>query len=141
MRAIGRPASLFPPEAIDFKRHIHRIHTGREPHAGLHVIGTSGSGTNFNDLRFPGDRRDCLTCHVPGANQVPEDPPPGLLPTNTLRDWYAPQQHFAAACLGCHDTKPAAAHAYVMTAPFGESCAACHGPDAEFAVDKVHAGS
>jgi OmcA/MtrC family decaheme c-type cytochrome len=134
-----RPASLFPPEAIDFKRHIHRIHTGKDLTQDYTVIGTSGTGTNFNDVRFPGDRRDCLTCHVPGANQVLESPPPGLLPTNTLRDWYAPQQHFAAACLGCHDSKPAAAHAYVMTAPFGESCAACHGPEDEFAVDKVHA--
>jgi len=134
-----RPASLFPPEAIDFKRMIHRIHTGENLTQDFTVIGTSGSGINFNDVRFPGDRRDCVKCHVPGAQQVSETPPPGLLSTNTLRDWYAPQQHFAAACLGCHDSKPAAAHAYVMTAPFGESCAACHGPEDEFAVDKVHA--
>jgi decaheme c-type cytochrome, OmcA/MtrC family len=134
-----RPASKFPPEAIDFKRMIHRIHTGENLTQDFTVIGTSGSGSNFNDVRFPGDRRDCVKCHVPGAQQVPEVPPEGLLPTTTLRDWYTPQQHFAAACLGCHDSKPAAAHAYVMTAPFGESCAACHGPGAEFAVDKVHA--
>jgi hypothetical protein len=48
-------------------------------------------------------------------------------------------QHYAAACLGCHDTQPAAAHALTMTAPFGEACAACHGSDADFSVDKVHA--
>ncbi len=27
----------------------------------------------------------------------------------------------------------------VMTVPFGESCAACHDPDADFAVEKVRA--
>ena len=45
----------------------------------------------------------------------------------------------AAACLGCHDSQAAAAHAFVNTAPFGEACAACHGPNADFSVDKVHA--
>ena len=48
-------------------------------------------------------------------------------------------QHYATACLGCHDSQAAAAHAFSMTAPFGEACATCHGPDALFAVDKVHA--
>jgi hypothetical protein len=45
----------------------------------------------------------------------------------------------AAACLGCHSTVDAAAHAYVNTAPFGEACAACHGDDREFSVERVHA--
>ena len=67
------------------------------------------------------------------------EPPPGLLPTVTLRDWYTPMQHYAASCLGCHSSQAAAAHAYVNTAPFGEACAACHGEEADFAVDKVHA--
>ena len=44
--------------------------------------------------------------------KVLEEPPAGLLPTVTLRDWYTPQQPNAAACLGCHDTKPTAAHAF-----------------------------
>ncbi|HEX5135190.1 MAG TPA: cytochrome c3 family protein, partial [Thermoanaerobaculia bacterium] len=52
---------------------------------------------------------------------------------------YSPQQPTANACLGCHDTRSAAAHAFVNTAPFGEACASCHGRNAEFAVDKVHA--
>jgi hypothetical protein len=45
----------------------------------------------------------------------------------------------AAACLPCHGSVDAAAHAYVNTAPFGESCASCHGDDREFSVEKVHA--
>ena len=33
----------------------------------------------------------------------------------------------------------AAAHTYLNTASFGESCGVCHGPNADFAVAKVHA--
>ncbi len=134
-----RPADAAPPESIDFKRMIHRIHTGEELTQDFTIYGFGGSVNNFNHVLYPGDRRNCVKCHVDGSQQVSENPPPGLLATVTLRDWYTPQQHNAAACLGCHDTKPAAAHAFVMTAPFGESCAACHGDGADFAVDKVHA--
>jgi len=45
----------------------------------------------------------------------------------------------AAACLGCHDEKSTASHALANTTSLGESCATCHGANAEFAVDKVHA--
>jgi len=136
-----RPADAAPPESIDFKRMIHRIHTGEELTQiyTIYGFGTPPSVNNFNHVLFPGDRRDCVKCHVPDTQQVQEDPPPGLLPTITLRDWYTPMQHNAAACLGCHDTQAAAAHAFVNTAPFGEACAACHGDGALFAVDKVHA--
>ena len=124
---------------VDFKRLIHRIHTGENLTQDFTVYGFGGSVNNFNEVRFPGDRRDCEKCHVPGTQQVLEEPPAGLLPTNTPRDWYTPMQHNAAACLGCHDTKSTAVHAFTMTAPFGEACATCHGADADFAVDKVHA--
>jgi OmcA/MtrC family decaheme c-type cytochrome len=123
-----------PPESIDFKRMIHRIHTGEELTHDYSI-----GDTSFNDVRFPGDRRDCEKCHVAGTEDVSENPPAGLLSTPTPKDWYTPMQHYAAACLGCHDTQPAAAHTYTMTAPFGEACAACHGADAEFSVEKVHA--
>ena len=134
-----RPADQNPPESISFQRMIHRIHTGENLAQDYTIFGFGGNKHAFNDVRFPGDRRDCQKCHAPDSQQVLEDPSPGLLPTVTLRDWYTPMQHYAAGCLGCHDTKPAAAHAFAMTAPFGEACAACHGPDAEFAVDKIHA--
>jgi len=136
-----RPADKGPVESIDFKRMIHRIHTGENltQDFTIYGFGTPPSVNNFNEVLFPGDRRDCEKCHATDTQQVSENPPAGLLATTTLRDWYTPTQHYAAACLGCHDTKAAAAHAFVNTAPFGEACAACHGADAEFAVDKVHA--
>jgi OmcA/MtrC family decaheme c-type cytochrome len=122
-------------ESLDFKRMIHRLHRGED---------LTQVYLDFNHLRFPGDLRDCATCHTTyadgtGTEQVFENPPPGLLATQTPKDWYTPMQHFATACLACHDSQAAAAHAFTMTAPFGEACAACHGPDAEFSVDKVHA--
>ena len=134
-----RPADQGQPESIDFKRLIHRIHTGDELTQDYTVFGFGGSVNNFNHVAFPGDRRDCVTCHIPGSQEVLDPAPPGLLATQTLRDWYAPQQHYAASCLGCHDSMTTAAHAFTNTAPFGEACATCHGADADFAVDKVHA--
>jgi len=156
-----RPGVQAPVESIDFKRMIHRIHTGEdltqakasdclppnESAPGCFTIyGFGGSANNYNEVRFPGDRRDCQTCHTQdasgvGTEQVSETPPAGLLPTTAPRDWYGdiPMQHYTTSCLGCHDSNPAASHAFTMTAPFGEACAACHGEDAEFAVDKVHA--
>jgi OmcA/MtrC family decaheme c-type cytochrome len=124
-----------PAESLDFKRLIHRLHRGEN---------LTQTYLDFNHLRFPGDLRDCQTCHTTDANgvgteEVSETPPPGLLATQTPRDWYTPMQHYATACLACHDTQPAAAHAFTMTAPFGEACASCHAPEDQFAVDKVHA--
>jgi OmcA/MtrC family decaheme c-type cytochrome len=155
-----RPADQLPVESIDFKRMIHRIHTGANltaqgsadcnpTHASgtpnafgcftIYGFGTPPSVNNFNDVVFPGDRRDCAKCHVSGSQDVIGTPPAGWLTTATPRDWYTPQWHYAAACLGCHDTQSAAQHASSMTAPFGEACAVCHGPGAVEDVDKVHA--
>ncbi len=149
-----RPADKNPPESIDFKRMIHRIHTGADLTADvqdctespdargcftIYGFGTPPSVNNFNHVVFPGDRRDCERCHIAGTEELVGTPPPGWLKTSTPRDWYTPMFHNAAACLGCHDTQAAAAHAFLNTAPFGEACAVCHGPDGIEPVDKVHA--
>jgi len=144
-----RPAAQLPVESIDFKRMVHRIHTGEDLTHDYTIYGFNHSVNTFNDVRFPGDRRDCQKCHTTvngvGTEQVSETPPPGLLATQTPRDWYTPMQHYAAACLGCHDSQAAAAHAVTMTATFpgtgnvAEACATCHGPDGAFSVDQVHA--
>jgi len=135
-----RPAGSGSPESISFQRLIHRIHTGTELTHDYTVYGFGGSVNNFNGVRFPGDRRDCEKCHVNGSQQLPL--PDTNLPVQTPpppQEWYTPQQTTAAACLGCHDTREAAAHAFVNTAPFGEACGSCHAPEDQFAVDRVHA--
>ena len=119
-----------PAESLDFKRLIHRIHRGEN---------LTQTYLSFNSVVFPGDLRDCETCHTGGSQQIPETAPAGRLPTDVPRDWYSPQLPTAVACLGCHDTQSAAAHAFTQTAPFGEACAACHGAGAAFSVDQVHA--
>jgi OmcA/MtrC family decaheme c-type cytochrome len=134
-----RPPDQNPPESIDFKRMIHRIHRSEDLTRDFTVYGNNGSVHNYNHLRFPGDLRDCTSCHISGTWNIPDNAPAGRLDTPTPRDWYTPQKPTAAACLGCHDSQSAAAHAFVMTAPFGEACAACHGVNAEFSVDKSHA--
>jgi len=132
-----RPAEEMPAESIHFKWLIHRIHTGLELTNDFTVYGFRGSVYNYNHIGYPGDRRNCEGCHSEGTYNVPL--PEGALETPTLRDWYSPMQPAAAACLSCHSTVDAAAHAWVNTAPFGESCAACHGDDREFSVERVHA--
>jgi OmcA/MtrC family decaheme c-type cytochrome len=119
-----------PSVSLDFKWLVHRLHRGED---------LTQPYLDFNHLRFPGDLRDCVTCHVDGTQQVLENLPAGRLDTQTPNDWYTPKKPTAAACLACHDSQSAAAHAFSNTAPFGEACASCHGPDAEFSVDKVHA--
>jgi len=120
-----------PPQTINFRTHIHRIHTGEELKNEWTV------GRNYNGLRFPGDRRDCAKCHVNKSNQLPL--PGGMAWTDTPALFYTPTGPAASACLGCHDGINAAAHTYLMTAPFGESCPVCHEEGADFAVSKVHA--
>jgi OmcA/MtrC family decaheme c-type cytochrome len=137
----GRPASTGAPESISFQRHIHRIHTGENLTQDWTIYGGSATPTNFNGVRFPGDRRDCQKCHVAGAYTLPLTP--GIASVPTLRDYFSPQGPATVACLGCHDNVDAAAHAYLNTAVFGttsaEACATCHGTGKDWDVEKVHA--
>jgi hypothetical protein len=127
--AAQRTAEQAPADSIDFKRMIHRIHTGEELSEDYTIIGSNGSVNNFNEIRFPGDRRDCTTCHLEDTQQVLATLPPGRLPTETLRDWYTPQQPTAAACLGCHDSERRRA-CVRQHGPLRRSLRGCHGPNA-----------
>ena len=116
---------------------IHRIHTGAELDVDYTVYGYRGSVNNYNHVEFPGDRRTCTMCHLEDTYNVPL--PEGAMEVTTERSYYSPTQPAAAACLACHSTVDAAAHAYTQTAPFGESCGSCHGEDREFSVESAHA--
>ncbi|HPC84128.1 MAG TPA: OmcA/MtrC family decaheme c-type cytochrome [Thermoanaerobaculaceae bacterium] len=132
-----RPADRRPAESVHMKYMIHRIHTGEELEREYTVYGFGGTPHNYNEVLYPGDRRNCEACHKPNTYGLPL--PEEALPTPTLRDWYTPMQPGAASCLSCHSSVHAAAHAYVNTAPFGEACASCHGADREYSVVKSHA--
>jgi OmcA/MtrC family decaheme c-type cytochrome len=131
-----------PPENVHYKRLIHRIHTGINAGEPFIVYGgppVRPGPIDLSDIRFPGDRRNCTKCHVPGANEPPL--PAGLLAT------LIPQADgtikaippITSACIACHTKETAKAHVETLTASNGqESCVVCHGVGREFSVEKVH---
>jgi OmcA/MtrC family decaheme c-type cytochrome len=119
-------------QSVSYATQIHSIHRG-ENLTNPYILGT----TNYQEVRFPGDLRDCTTCHVNNSYRVENvgaqasvASPGGFTPTTSP---------IAAACQGCHDDKSTASHALANTSSLGESCATCHSASSEFAVDKVHA--
>ncbi len=124
------------PRSIDFKMMIHRIHRGEELTRDYTLIGFMGSVHNYNEVRYPGDLRNCEACHVGDSYTLPTL---GIRSTIDNNEFFSPIAPETTSCLGCHDGRESAAHAFVNIAPFGEACAACHGEGAEFAVSKVHA--
>ncbi|HZT28478.1 MAG TPA: OmcA/MtrC family decaheme c-type cytochrome [Bryobacteraceae bacterium] len=118
-------------QSVNMAWQIHSIHRG-ENLANPYVLGT----TNYQEVRFPGDLRDCTKCHLSGTYRVENvgaaalvASPGGFTPTTPP---------ISAACQGCHDDKATASHTLANTTSLGESCATCHSADAEFSVDRVH---
>jgi OmcA/MtrC family decaheme c-type cytochrome len=136
-----------PPQAVNFALMIHKIHTGEEL-AGMGrpyvVVGFGGSHNDFSEVVFPafspsggvGNVQACDLCHVNGSEQ---NLPIGLHDVKDPQGLLNPAPATTSACTACHADKPALSHAVANTTQFGESCTACHGPDAEFSPDKVHA--
>ncbi len=129
-RKTGGPNGSLP---IDFRVMIHKIHTGKE----LTVSYAFGATHNFNEIGYPGDRRNCAACHVNGSEQLPLKGP--RLDVVDPSGFLNPMAPVTAACTGCHTRLETAAHALSNTTALGENCAACHGGDSEFAVPRMHA--
>ena len=131
-----RPPSAAPNQAINLAQMIHKIHTGENLTTDFTIYGFGGSKNNFNDVRFPGDRRDCAKCHVNNSELLPIA---AKLTVTDPRGPINPIGPIASACTGCHTEVAVASHALANTTALGESCEVCHGQDAEFSVSKVHA--
>jgi OmcA/MtrC family decaheme c-type cytochrome len=132
---------------------IHRLHTGNESDStGPFVVyGFGGSFDFFNEIHFPGNRADCATCHQPGQYLV-ETIPATALPTVANETATIMHQGTAvhapgepalppvqSACLACHDSPAAQAHAALQTTSAGvEACVVCHGEGREASVRTVH---
>ncbi len=119
-------------DTVSFASQIHSIHRGSDL-ANPYVLGT----TNFQSVLFPGDLRDCTTCHVNNSYQV--DNVGAVASIATPGEFTATTPPITAACQGCHDDKATAAHALSNTSALGEACVVCHGISGQFAVDTVHA--
>ncbi|HEX7809326.1 MAG TPA: OmcA/MtrC family decaheme c-type cytochrome [Thermoanaerobaculia bacterium] len=138
-----RPANAGQPESVSFQRMVHRIHTGEELTQEYTVFGFGGTPIGFNEVLYPGDRTSCDKCHTANSYKLPL--PSNLESVTTLRDYFTPHGPGTAACLGCHDSKDAAAHAFLNTVLFpgaatpAEACATCHGTGKDWSVERVHA--
>jgi OmcA/MtrC family decaheme c-type cytochrome len=118
-------------DSVNFAWQIHSIHRG-ENLANPYVLGT----TNYQEVHFPGDLRDCSACHLDSTFRVENVgakatvvSPGGFTPTTPP---------ISAACQGCHDDVATASHALANTTILGESCAACHKAGEPASVDRVH---
>ncbi|MBI4441787.1 MAG: OmcA/MtrC family decaheme c-type cytochrome, partial [Acidobacteria bacterium] len=129
------PAGL-AKTSISLQFMIHRWHAGAELSRDYTVYRSRGVYT-ANEVHYPADLRNCSKCHVGNSFTLPL--PAGVTNTLAPREFYSPLGPAASACLGCHDTEYAAAHAFSMTTSIGEACAACHGEGKELAVSRVHA--
>jgi OmcA/MtrC family decaheme c-type cytochrome len=118
-------------QSVNYAWQIHSIHRG-ENLANPYTLGT----TNYQEVRFPGDLRDCSTCHLSGTYLV--ENVQAQASVASPGGFTATTPPISAACQGCHDDKATASHALANTTALGESCAACHSANEEFSVDRVH---
>ncbi len=135
-----RPPDQMPPATVHFKPMIHRIHTGEEGQRPFVVYGFGKTRIDLGEAVYPGDRRNCQKCHIPGSQYI-NWIQAGALPTTVRQagQVISSMQPITSACTACHDNPPALGHAALNTAPQNvETCAVCHKEVREFAVSKVH---
>ncbi|MEO8660564.1 MAG: OmcA/MtrC family decaheme c-type cytochrome, partial [Bryobacteraceae bacterium] len=91
-------------QSVNFAWQIHSTHRS-EGLANPYVLGT----TNYQEVRFPGDVRDCSMCHV--GNSYQPDNIGAVAPVASTGGFTATTMPIAAACQGCHDDVTTASHA------------------------------
>jgi OmcA/MtrC family decaheme c-type cytochrome len=103
---------------LDFQVLIHRLHDGSQLPSVVNgtpyqIVGYNQSVSNFSDITWPQDVRNCTTCHNSSAQS----------------DYYKTQPN-TAACTSCHDTtNPATGDNHPGGIQTDDKCAGCHAPD------------
>jgi hypothetical protein len=113
--------------AAPISRRVHGVHFGHYLNKPEEISG-AGDAEEWAGIIFPQDVRNCVKCHATSDHWT-EHP-------NRL------------ACLACHDSDTAIAHATLMTLdptpaePYSgdeqETCVFCHGQDSDYAPSVVH---
>lgn len=124
-------------ESIHFKYMIHKLHRGADLQNGYVVYGYRSSVHDYSDVEFPGDLRNCESCHEEDTYGLPL--PDGVLPTTSPNTLLNPMMPITSACLSCHDSDSAAVHADSNSSSLGEACETCHGDGKTYGVERVHA--
>ena len=115
--------------SIDFKRMVHSIHAGGFRKTPLQIVGFQGTVADFSGVRFPGELRNCLKCHVEvngkGTFELPLNAKvlgstiqtgsvqatataPRTVDVNPWNDLKITPT--AATCSGCHDSSEVRSH-------------------------------
>ncbi len=139
---------------IDFKVMIHKIHRGEDLAQHPYLVYGFGpapenfTAHDFSHVLYPGDLRNCETCHTEESYTIPPFPAEGTLgslltaidPVDSSEVELGRLGPVNSACTSCHDSDEAMAHAETQTAGNGdEACAVCHGEGRPNAVSDSHA--
>jgi len=135
--AARRTPAQMPAESVNFSTMIHRIHTGTGQGRPYVIYGFGGNAIDFSHAAMPKSAAECSACHVNNSENIVTRR--NALPVTDPRGFLDPVGPNGAACLGCHASQAAAAHVDLNTSRLGESCAVCHGPNADYSVARVHA--
>lgn len=142
-----------PPQSVNFTLMIHRIHSGEAQGTFIGrpfvVVGFGGSINDFSDVVFPafhnyqsGGTSDalnkCYICHSNGSYNNNIDTMGNLNVVHDPQGIIVDSQPITAACMGCHNTTGAAAHALNNTNALGESCPVCHSASSDFSPMQLH---
>ena len=113
--------------AMPIVNRIHGVHRGHYLQHPEQIYANATKET-FGNIIFSQDIRNCTKCHAE---------------SNTWK-----QEPSRMACLSCHDSDAARAHAKLQTYipdpsdPYGstavETCVICHGAGSDFSPEKVH---
>jgi OmcA/MtrC family decaheme c-type cytochrome len=146
---------------------IHKIHTGENLTNKPYFLYSPPGGmfpdqferpTDFSEIRFPGDRRDCEACHLPSTYIL--NPGQGILgggvlhatnhefereeSTKTITDTFFTEP-VISVCTACHDSLVVNEAGDALTGenhlggPQPESaCTVCHGFGEALGVEAVH---
>ncbi|MGB7293297.1 MAG: OmcA/MtrC family decaheme c-type cytochrome [Thermodesulfobacteriota bacterium] len=152
---------------VHYKVMIHKIHTGEDLTNKPYLLYSPPRGTfpdqverpvDFSEVRFPGDRRDCETCHLAGTNLLDAGRGvlgSGVLPSTnhefireesnkTVTETFFTEP-VIAACTACHDSLVVNEAGDALTGenhPGGAqpdgACVGCHGVGEFLGVKEVH---
>ncbi len=109
--------------SIDLKVMIHKIHSGEtlpsvEAGGFYGIFGFGNTFTDFSDVVYPQDKRNCTTCHEESDTDTPQ-----------ASNWRLTVNR--ATCSSCHDNVNfVTGENHGGVAATDDTCTSCHGPNA-----------